>query len=54
VCKHPKCRGIEFRNLDHFRNHVVSVHGIPLRTQEQVELRRARNAQRRSRSARHG
>lgn len=27
-CEHPKCRDLTFQHLDHFRNHVASVHGV--------------------------
>ncbi|KAL2024965.1 hypothetical protein VTK56DRAFT_3664 [Thermocarpiscus australiensis] len=32
-CNHPKCRGkaLEFKHLDHFKNHVEKVHGVRLR-----------------------
>lgn len=32
-CKHPKCKeeGMKLKHLDHFRNHVESVHGVKLR-----------------------
>ncbi|RYO96655.1 hypothetical protein DL764_007436 [Monosporascus ibericus] len=32
-CDHPKCKedGVKLNNLDHFRNHVKTVHGIALR-----------------------
>ncbi|KAK0701743.1 FluG domain-containing protein [Lasiosphaeria miniovina] len=33
LCNHPKCKGeaLEFKHLDHFKNHVESVHGVRLR-----------------------
>ncbi|KEY73695.1 hypothetical protein S7711_09571 [Stachybotrys chartarum IBT 7711] len=35
ICEHPRCRingrGLSLRSLDHFRNHVQSVHGVWLR-----------------------
>lgn len=32
-CRHPKCSGeaLEFEDLNHFKNHVESVHGVKLR-----------------------
>ncbi|KAH8882112.1 hypothetical protein GQ53DRAFT_753940 [Thozetella sp. PMI_491] len=44
VCKHPKCKigEVKLWSVDQFRNHVASVHGIKLRTTEQVQQRRAR------------
>ena len=32
-CNHPKCRGeaLEFKHLNHFKNHVERVHGVKLR-----------------------
>jgi hypothetical protein len=54
VCKHPKCIGkVKLRSLDHFRNHVASVHNIPLRSADEAAIRRARRAKGRSRGARH-
>ena len=47
VCKHPKCKDETFEHLDHFRNHVWSVHKVLLRTSEQVNRRRLRQEQRR-------
>ena len=41
-CYHPKCTEIKFQHLDHFRNHVHEVHGIPLRSSDQVKSRRLR------------
>lgn len=38
-CEHPKCRTLKLEDLDHFRNHVASVHGVPLRCSEQVKQR---------------
>lgn len=52
LCMHPKCRELEFQDLNHFRNHVAKVHGVPLRTQEEVErIRAGRRAKRRPRGA---
>ncbi|KAK4158599.1 FluG domain-containing protein [Cladorrhinum sp. PSN259] len=33
-CNHPKCRreALEFKHLNHFKNHVERVHGVKLRT----------------------
>ncbi|KID97353.1 FluG domain-containing protein, partial [Metarhizium majus ARSEF 297] len=47
VCKHPKCKDETFEHLNHFRNHVWSVHKVLLRTSEQVNRRRLRQEQRR-------
>jgi hypothetical protein len=46
ACKHPKCRekDVKLRNVDHFRNHVASVHGVKLRPSQQVQQRRHENA----------
>ena len=32
-CNHPKCKeeGLEFKDLNHFKNHVQRVHGVKLR-----------------------
>lgn len=32
-CNYPKCRGkaLEFKHLNHFKNHVETVHGVKLR-----------------------
>ena len=46
-CYHPECRDIKFQHLDHIRNHVQSVHGVPLRSSDQVTQRRERKAWRR-------
>jgi hypothetical protein len=51
VCKDERCKNVKFSTVDHFRNHVYTVHKITLRTSEQVRQRRARKAKlRRSRS----
>lgn len=47
ICNHPRCRGKIFEHLDHFRNHVESVHGVSLRTSDQVAERRLRKLHRR-------
>ena len=39
-CRHPQCRDEKFKHLDHFRGHVKVVHGIVLRSTEQVNRRR--------------
>ncbi|KAK4151935.1 hypothetical protein C8A00DRAFT_44942 [Chaetomidium leptoderma] len=33
LCNHPKCRGeaLDFKHLNHFKNHVERVHGVRLR-----------------------
>lgn len=33
ICDHPKCRedGLKLKSVDHFRNHVQTVHGVKLR-----------------------
>lgn len=46
-CEHPKCRTLNFNHLDHFRNHVATVHGVSLRCSEQVKKRRHKKAKRR-------
>lgn len=46
-CYHLECRDMKFQHLDHFRNHVQSVHGVPLRSSDQVTQRRERKAWRR-------
>lgn len=46
-CHHPKCKDMKFQHLDHFRNHVQSVHGVPLRSSEQVKRRREGKIKRR-------
>jgi len=45
VCKHPKCRRKTLKDLDHFRNHVCTVHQVSLRTAQQVQRRRVRKTQ---------
>jgi hypothetical protein len=47
ACYHPKCRSEAFQHLDHFRNHVQTVHKVSLRTTEQVNRRRLKQEQRR-------
>jgi hypothetical protein len=34
LCNHPKCRGeaLEFKHLNHFKNHVERIHGVKLWT----------------------
>ncbi|KAI8658993.1 hypothetical protein NCS55_01178100 [Fusarium keratoplasticum] len=46
-CEHPKCRDVRLQHLDHFRSHVQKVHGVTLRTSEQVKQRRQRKVSRR-------
>lgn len=46
-CRHPKCRKMKFQHLDHFRNHVQTVHTVPLRSTDQVKRRRERKLKRR-------
>ncbi|KAK3935373.1 hypothetical protein QBC46DRAFT_453549 [Diplogelasinospora grovesii] len=38
-CDHPKCKeeGMKLKNLDHFRAHVMSVHGVELRRSDRVK-----------------
>ncbi|KAK3290116.1 uncharacterized protein B0H64DRAFT_331373, partial [Chaetomium fimeti] len=33
LCNHPKCKeeALEFKHLNHFKNHVESVHSVKLR-----------------------
>jgi hypothetical protein len=52
VCRHEKCKDVELRTVDQFRNHVESVHAIKLRTSDQVQQRRVRKLRsRRSRQS---
>ncbi|KAK3385980.1 hypothetical protein B0H63DRAFT_510640 [Podospora didyma] len=52
ICKHEKCKDVKLYTVDHFRNHVESVHTIALRTSDQVQQRRARKLKlRRSRNS---
>ncbi|EXK78553.1 hypothetical protein FOQG_16770 [Fusarium oxysporum f. sp. raphani 54005] len=46
-CDHPRCKDTKFRHVDHFRSHVQRVHGVILRTSEQVKQKRQRKARRR-------
>ncbi|PCD28577.1 hypothetical protein AU210_011136 [Fusarium oxysporum f. sp. radicis-cucumerinum] len=46
-CEHPKCRDLKFQHINHFRNHVQKVHGVTLRSSEQVQQRRQRKERRR-------
>ena len=46
-CKHPKCRNLKLKHLDHFRAHVQLVHGFPLRPSAQAKRRRLQKAKRR-------
>ncbi|KAM6516699.1 hypothetical protein FALCPG4_014872 [Fusarium falciforme] len=46
-CHHPKCGDIKLQDLDHFRNHVQTVHGVPLRSSMQVKKRREKKAKHR-------
>lgn len=46
-CEHPKCRDLKFKYLDQFRNHVQRIHGVTLRSSEQVRRRRLRKVKRR-------
>ncbi|KAL8400415.1 hypothetical protein RB594_000708 [Gaeumannomyces avenae] len=39
-CKHPKCKNVKLKTLDHFQNHVMTVHGVALRPANQAETRR--------------
>ncbi|EEU33802.1 uncharacterized protein NECHADRAFT_89113 [Fusarium vanettenii 77-13-4] len=52
-CDHPECRGIKLQHVNHFRRHVKEVHGVALRTSEQVRQRRQRKQpkQRRQKAA---
>ncbi|KAH7269665.1 uncharacterized protein BKA55DRAFT_549269 [Fusarium redolens] len=43
----PTCRDVKHRHVGHFRRHVQEVHGITLRSSEQVHQRRHRKAKRR-------
>ncbi|KAJ3499414.1 hypothetical protein NLG97_g349 [Lecanicillium saksenae] len=51
-CGHPKCRQEKFVHVDHFRSHVEQVHGVSLRTSDQVAKRRQRQAERREKARR--
>ncbi|KAK7429834.1 hypothetical protein QQZ08_003679 [Neonectria magnoliae] len=46
-CEHPKCRDVKLKHVNHFRRHVQEVHGITLRSSEQVQQRRQRKGRRR-------
>ncbi|KAM6516642.1 hypothetical protein FALCPG4_014820 [Fusarium falciforme] len=46
-CEHPKCRDLKFQHVNHFRRHVQEVHGVMLRSSEQVQQRRQRKDRRR-------
>ncbi|PQK15629.1 hypothetical protein BB8028_0005g11410 [Beauveria bassiana] len=51
-CGHPKCRQERFDHVDHFRGHVERVHGVSLRSSDQVAKRRQRLAARRGKAHR--
>ncbi|KAK3389614.1 FluG domain-containing protein [Podospora didyma] len=52
ICNDKRCKDIQMYTVDHFRNHVQSVHTITLRTSEQAQERRARKLKlRRSRQS---
>ncbi len=38
-CEHPRCKedGVKLRDLDHFRAHVMNVHGVELRPGDRVK-----------------
>jgi len=46
-CEHPKCKDLTFIHLDHFKNHVATVHGVWLRCSQRVNKRRMKKLQRR-------
>ncbi|KAK0630602.1 hypothetical protein B0T17DRAFT_507063 [Bombardia bombarda] len=51
-CTHEKCKDVKLSTVDHFRNHVKSVHKIVLRPSHQAQERRARKLMhRRSRNS---
>lgn len=50
-CLHSECKETVFVHLDHFRSHVFTVHGVSLRTSQQVEQRRLRKVKRRQMAA---
>ncbi|KAK3943757.1 hypothetical protein QBC46DRAFT_21328 [Diplogelasinospora grovesii] len=52
-CEHPKCRDLKFQHIDHFRRHVQKVHGVTLRSSEQVQQRRQRKGSRRQMVRKH-
>ncbi|KEY73861.1 hypothetical protein S7711_11500 [Stachybotrys chartarum IBT 7711] len=45
-CEHPKCWNLKFQYIDEFRRHVYEVHGVILRSSEQVKRKRLRKARR--------
>ncbi|KAK0631107.1 hypothetical protein B0T17DRAFT_590377 [Bombardia bombarda] len=42
ICNNKRCKDVKLHTMNHFRNHVHSVHKIKLRTTEQVQQRRDR------------
>ncbi|KAL8310634.1 hypothetical protein RB597_010464 [Gaeumannomyces tritici] len=46
-CKHPKCKNVKLKTLDHFQNHVMTVHGVALRPANQAEIRRRKKTEHR-------
>ncbi|KAH7129645.1 hypothetical protein B0J13DRAFT_453386 [Dactylonectria estremocensis] len=46
-CEHPNCKDLKLQHLDHFRSHVQRIHGVTLRSSEQVKQRQLRKARRR-------
>ncbi|KAL8398621.1 hypothetical protein RB596_005954 [Gaeumannomyces avenae] len=46
-CEHPKCVDVKLKTLDHFRNHVMTVHNIALRPADQAKTRRCKKTKHR-------
>ncbi|KAL8310446.1 hypothetical protein RB597_010330 [Gaeumannomyces tritici] len=46
-CEHPKCVDVKLETLDHFRNHVMTVHKVALRPADQAETRRRKKTKHR-------
>ncbi|KAI7758745.1 hypothetical protein LZL87_012251 [Fusarium oxysporum] len=46
-CEHPKCQDVKLKHVNHFSRHVQEVHGVTLRSSEQVQQRRQRKVKRR-------
>jgi len=40
ICKHPKCKGLRLKHLDHFRSHIATVHNVLLRSAQGASARR--------------
>ncbi|KAH7354509.1 FluG domain-containing protein [Plectosphaerella cucumerina] len=46
-CEHPKCTDVKLTSVDHFRNHVLTVHQVALRSEEQARVLRNKKHSRR-------